>query len=135
MATGSWEPFSRPSRTRPLVSEQSGRLVQISGAVSPTGRARDEQLARQLAWGGIAWHVVEFAIALAAGLAAGSIALVAFGIDSVIEAAAGLVVIWLFTGSRLGSHTAERRAQQLIAGVAVREGRQSWRGEECCDEC
>jgi divalent metal cation (Fe/Co/Zn/Cd) transporter len=78
-------------------------------------RPKLERRARLLAWGGIAWHVVEFAIALGAGLAAGSIALVAFGADSLIEALAGFVVLWLFTGNRLGSQTAERRAQQLIA--------------------
>ena len=61
-------------------------------------------------------HVIEFAIALAAGLAAGSIALVAFGADSLIEALAGIVVLWLFTGSRVESESAELRAQQLIAG-------------------
>jgi divalent metal cation (Fe/Co/Zn/Cd) transporter len=68
-----------------------------------------------LAWGGIAWHFVEFAIAIAAGVVAGSIALIGFGADSLIEGVAGFVVIWLFTGSRLHSHSAERRAQQMIA--------------------
>jgi divalent metal cation (Fe/Co/Zn/Cd) transporter len=68
-----------------------------------------------LAWGGIAYHFVEFAIAIAAGIAASSIALVGFGADSLIEALAGFVVLWLFTGSRIGSPEAERRAQQLIA--------------------
>jgi divalent metal cation (Fe/Co/Zn/Cd) transporter len=67
------------------------------------------------AWGGIAWHVVECAIAIGAGIAAGSIALIGFGADSFIEAIAGFVVVWLFTGNRRGSHTAERRAQILIA--------------------
>src|SRR6476469_10169903 len=71
--------------------------------------------ARMLAWLGIAWHVVEFAIAIAAGLAASSIALIGFGADSLIEALAGGVVLWLFTGARRGSSSAERRAQQLIA--------------------
>jgi hypothetical protein len=33
----------------------------------------------------------------------------------VIEAGAGLVVLWLVTGERLSSHRAERTAQQLIA--------------------
>jgi hypothetical protein len=75
-----------------------------------------ERRARLLAWGGNAWHVVEFAIAVGAGIAAGSIALIGFGADSLIEASAGLVVVWLFTGRRLGSERAERRAQQLIAG-------------------
>jgi divalent metal cation (Fe/Co/Zn/Cd) transporter len=74
-----------------------------------------ERRARLLAWSGIAWHVVEFGIALGAGIAAGSIALIGFGADSLVEAFAGLVVVWLFTGRRLGSAPAERRAQQLIA--------------------
>jgi divalent metal cation (Fe/Co/Zn/Cd) transporter len=78
-------------------------------------RAKWETRARLLALGGIGWHFVEFAIAIAAGVAAGSIALIGFGADSLIEAVAGFVVIWLFTGSRLQSHYAERRAQQMIA--------------------
>jgi divalent metal cation (Fe/Co/Zn/Cd) transporter len=91
-----------------------------------------------LAWGGNAWHLIEFAVALAAGVAAGSIALVGFGIDSLIELAAGGVVIWLFTGGRGASHRAERRAQQLIAAsyallvvfIVVESTRQLLGGEE-----
>jgi divalent metal cation (Fe/Co/Zn/Cd) transporter len=78
-------------------------------------RARLERRARLLAWSGIAWHFIEFAIALLAGIAAGSIALIGFGADSLVEAMAGFVVVWLFTGRRLASGAAERRAQQLIA--------------------
>src|SRR6476620_7263458 len=77
---------------------------------------RDQWVARArfLAWLGIAWHAVEAAIAIAAGLAAGSIALVGFGADSVIEFFAGLVLIWRFSGSRASSDAAEGRAQHLI---------------------
>lgn len=78
-------------------------------------RPRLERHARILAWGGNAWHLIEFAIALAAGIVAGSVALVAFGIDSLIEVAAGLTIVWRFSGSRLASATSERRAQQVIA--------------------
>ena len=78
-------------------------------------RERLERKARVLAWGGIAYHFVEFAIAIGAGIAASSIALIGFGADSLIEALAGFVVLWLFTGARIGSQNAERRAQQLIA--------------------
>jgi divalent metal cation (Fe/Co/Zn/Cd) transporter len=84
-------------------------------ALSPGERAKLEHRARLLAWGGIAWHFIEFAIAIAAGVAASSIALIGFGADSLIEALAGFVVVWLFTGSRLQTPRAERRAQQLIA--------------------
>jgi divalent metal cation (Fe/Co/Zn/Cd) transporter len=78
-------------------------------------RERLERQARLLAWGGIAYHFVEFAIAVGAGIAASSIALIGFGADSLIEALAGFIVLWLFTGARVGSQDAERRAQQLIA--------------------
>jgi len=78
-------------------------------------RALLERRAKLLAWTGNAWHVVEFAIAVGAGVAAGSVALVAFGIDSAIEVLAGGVIVWLFSGGRGASHAAERRAQQLIA--------------------
>jgi divalent metal cation (Fe/Co/Zn/Cd) transporter len=89
----------------------------VIAAPSPT-RADRERLMRQtrmLAWAAIAWHVLELAIALVAGVLASSIALVGFGVDSAIEAAAGLVVVWLFASHRAGTASAERRAQQLIA--------------------
>jgi divalent metal cation (Fe/Co/Zn/Cd) transporter len=93
---------------------QIGQVTAFSG-LKPGERKRLERKARLLAWGGIAYHFVEFAIAVAAGVAAGSIALIGFGADSLIEALAGFVVLWLFTGRRVGSVGAERRAQQLIA--------------------
>ena len=78
-------------------------------------RERLQRRARLLAWTGNAWHLIEFAIAIGAGIAAGSVALIGFGADSLIEGLAGFVIVWLFTGSRLQSSSAERRAQQLIA--------------------
>lgn len=68
-----------------------------------------------MAWVGNVWHVAEFAIAVGAGVAAGSIALVGFGADALIELLSGTVIVWLFTGGRGSLHAAERRAQQLIA--------------------
>jgi divalent metal cation (Fe/Co/Zn/Cd) transporter len=78
-------------------------------------RQRLTRGARRLTQLGLAWHALEAAIAITAGVIAGSVALVGFGADSVIEAGAGLVVLWLVTGERLSSRGAERRAQQLIA--------------------
>src|SRR5439155_3307859 len=84
--------------------------------VLPAGeRALLVRRARLLAWGGIGWHAIEFAIALGAGIAASSIALVGFGIDSLVESAAGAIVLWRFGGRRSDAESAERRAQQLIA--------------------
>jgi divalent metal cation (Fe/Co/Zn/Cd) transporter len=54
-------------------------------------------------------------VAIGAGIVASSIALVGFGADSLVEALAGVVVLWRFRGQRASSAAAERRAQQLIA--------------------
>ena len=69
--------------------------------------------AKLLAWSGIGWHGVEAAVAIGAGVVAGSIALVGFGADSLIESVAGLILIWRFAASRVTSEGAERRAQRL----------------------
>jgi divalent metal cation (Fe/Co/Zn/Cd) transporter len=76
----------------------------------PQKRAERERLvrrAKQLAWLGVGWHGVEAAIAVGAGLVAGSIAL--------IESFAGFILLWRFAASRAASEDAERRAQKLIA--------------------
>jgi divalent metal cation (Fe/Co/Zn/Cd) transporter len=75
-------------------------------------RARLVRRARLLAWIGLGWHGIEAAVAIGAGIAAGSIALIGFGADSLIELLAGFVVLWRFATR---SPIAERRAQQLIA--------------------
>ncbi|MGH2895570.1 MAG: hypothetical protein ACRDPM_20205, partial [Solirubrobacteraceae bacterium] len=89
--------------------------VSITGSGDRATRRLLTRRARRLTQLGLAWHALEAAIAIAAGVIAGSVALVGFGADSVIEAGAGLVVLWLVTGDRLSSHRAERHAQQLIA--------------------
>src|SRR5690349_8836893 len=89
--------------------------VVVAPARSSDERRRLERRARLLAWTGNAWHVVELTIALGAGIVAGSVALIGFGVDSLIETVAGLVIVWLFTGGRGASEGAERRAQQLVA--------------------
>jgi len=93
-----------------------------AGAAKPreASIARHEWLAlarraRLLSWVSLAYMSVEGAIAIAAGIVAGSIALIGFGIDSAIEGFASLVIVWRFSGSRLLSQRAERRAQVLVA--------------------
>jgi divalent metal cation (Fe/Co/Zn/Cd) transporter len=76
---------------------------------------RAARKARLLSWLSLAWMCAEGGIAIAAGIMAGSIALIGFGIDSAIEGLASVVIVWRFTGSRLLSHAAEERAQKLVA--------------------
>jgi divalent metal cation (Fe/Co/Zn/Cd) transporter len=63
----------------------------------------------------IGWMTVEAGVAIVAALGAGSVALLGFGLDSLIELASASTILWLYTGSRDGSAAAERRAQQVIA--------------------
>jgi divalent metal cation (Fe/Co/Zn/Cd) transporter len=83
-----------------------GSGVIASGATQCTSRD---------SWLGVGWHGIEAAVAVGAGLAAGSIALIGFGADSLIESAAGIILLWRFAASRASSEDAEHRAQKLIA--------------------
>lgn len=63
----------------------------------------------------LVWMTVEAAVAIAAGVAAASVALLAFGLDSLIEFAAALVVLRTFRAEQAGrSNGGERRALRVI---------------------
>jgi divalent metal cation (Fe/Co/Zn/Cd) transporter len=90
--------------------------VTATAEALPLGdRDRYVRYARLLAWSSLAWMTAEGVIAVVAGIAAGSIALIGFGIDSAIEGMASVVIIWRFWGARALSEKAERRAQKLVA--------------------
>jgi divalent metal cation (Fe/Co/Zn/Cd) transporter len=87
-------------------------------ATAPTSADNRERLIRRvklLSWASLAWMTVEGAVAVVAGIVAGSVALIGFGLDSVIEGFASVVIIWRFTGARKMSAAAETRAQKLVA--------------------
>lgn len=71
--------------------------------------------ARRLSWFSLAWMTGEGALGLFAGISAASIALVGWALGSVIEGLAAMIVVWRFSGTRIQSETAERRAQQGVA--------------------
>jgi divalent metal cation (Fe/Co/Zn/Cd) transporter len=71
--------------------------------------------AKLLSWASLAYMGIEGLVAVVAGIVAGSIALIGFGVDSAIEGFASVVIVWRFTGSRTLSHRAEQRAQKLVA--------------------
>ena len=80
-------------------------------ALQGVERKRLVRRAQLLAWASLAWMTAEGVIALVAGVLAGSIALIGFGIDSAIEGLASVIIIWRFWGARAMSERAERRAQ------------------------
>jgi divalent metal cation (Fe/Co/Zn/Cd) transporter len=91
--------------------------IQLSRKKPPQEAAERETLVHQakfLAWLGVGWHGIEATVAVGAGIVAGSIALIGFGADSLIESVAGIILLWRFAASRVSSEGAERRAQKLI---------------------
>jgi divalent metal cation (Fe/Co/Zn/Cd) transporter len=79
------------------------------------GWQRAARAARRLSWFSLAWMTAEGTLGLAAGVDSGSISLVTWALGSVIEGLASVIVIWRFTGSRVASEGAERRAQKAVA--------------------
>jgi divalent metal cation (Fe/Co/Zn/Cd) transporter len=68
-----------------------------------------------LAWVSVAAMLAEGVVGLWQGLAVGSIALTGWALGSLPEALASVMVAWRFSGSRMLSETAERRAQRGVA--------------------
>ena len=93
-------------RELPLVHVQPARSLEWLRAAKRT---------RQLSWVSLVWMGAEGTIGVFTGVLAGSIALTAFGLQSFIEGLASLVIVWLFSGTRLSSNRAEGRAQKFVA--------------------
>ena|SRR5690242_2852730 len=101
--------------TTPLPQPTAGRRDDTGPVAGSADWLRLARIARILSWLTLAWMGIEGGVAIGAAIAAGSMALLGFGLDSGIEAMASIIVIWRFTGTRLASTTSERRAQKLVA--------------------
>jgi cation diffusion facilitator family transporter len=95
-------------------------------APTSTAGSRLQQLhhALRLEYLTVGWNIVEGTIAVTAGILAGSVALLAFGIDSFVESASGSVMVWRLRAERshrLSHHqleAVERRAHRLV-GISL----------------
>ena len=103
-------------------------------------RERLIRRAFRLEWLTIGWMAVEAVVAVRSGVAAGSLSLTAFGLDSVIELASAGVLIWRLSSElrdgRERSEAAERLARRIAGGlllalafyVVAAAGWSLWRG-------
>ena len=83
----------------------------MSQAEAAAGVARLRRRGFWLEYASMAWMTAEAAVAVTAGVLASSIALVGFGLDSVIEFSAAAIVVWQLRG---GGEERETRAVRLI---------------------
>ncbi len=79
----------------------------------PERRRRLGRRAQWLAAASVSYNAVEAVVAIASGLVAGSVALVGFGLDSVVEVSSGLIIVWQFRHPI--PETRERQALRLMA--------------------
>jgi divalent metal cation (Fe/Co/Zn/Cd) transporter len=98
------------------------KITEPPSVGSPPARARGDALsgALRLEVLSLSYNVVEAVVGIAAGLAAGSVALVGFGLDAVVESASAGVLIWRLGTERRGRRTAEeaeRKAVRLVAAA------------------
>lgn len=89
-----------------LAENTDPRALQLRGAL-------------RLEWLTVGWNIAEGLIALTAAVAAGSVALLGFGIDSFVESASGAVLIWWLKSERAGAdpraiERLDRRAHRLV---------------------
>ena len=93
----------------------SQQIVQIGGA----DRARQVKRGKLLEYFAIGYNSLEGLIAITAGLFAGSIALVGFGFDSIIEVSSGAALLWRLHAD--GDASRRERAERIslrIVGIA-----------------
>jgi len=91
-------------------------VASFEHTVAPGDRESLVARGRRLEYVTIAWNGFEAAVALLSGVLAGSIALVGFGLDSLIETASALVLLWRLGADREQERRelAERRAHRIV---------------------
>jgi divalent metal cation (Fe/Co/Zn/Cd) transporter len=90
----------------------------VAQLVVATARRQQLRRALKLEYFSLVWNVIEAVVGLAAGLAAGSVALIGFALDSVVESSSAAVLTWRIKSEESGRRSnedAERRAVRLVA--------------------
>lgn len=103
--------------------ERSTEQIQIGARRhlhAPPGGERDKELRKGLVleYFSLVYNLLEAVVGMALGIAAGSVALVGFALDSVVEASSATILVWRLRSESHGGRTAEeveRKAIRLVA--------------------
>ena len=88
-------------------------LIAFNYGHEPIQRARSVTRSIRLEYLTVGWNVLEGMIAVLSGVVAGSVALIGFGIDSDIESATGVVLLWRLHEERNGKNAEELEQRAL----------------------
>jgi divalent metal cation (Fe/Co/Zn/Cd) transporter len=116
-----------------------GKVMSETGIHAESASREDRiRQAFRLEYATVAWMVIEAGVAISSGVAAASVSLLAFGIESLIELASACVLIWRLTvelrSDQAVAERAERMASRIAGGlllalaayVVASAGRQLW---------
>jgi divalent metal cation (Fe/Co/Zn/Cd) transporter len=95
------------------------QLVSLSAETAAQKRAGGLRRAIRLETFSLAYNLLEAVVGLAAGLAAGSVALVGFALDSVVESSSASVLLWRLHSEARGRRTAEQVEKRTVRLVAL----------------
>ena len=86
-----------------------------------SGAARQDRLRKGLLleYFTVGWNILETVVGLAAGIVAGSVALIGFALDSVVEASSATILVWRLRSEQNGTRTAEEAERRAIRLVAI----------------
>ena len=106
------------------MSKITQRPPLTGGPAGSEGRDRRQVLRHALGLEALSlsYNVLEAVVGIAAGIAAGSVALVGFGLDAVVESASAGVLVWRLETERRGRRTAEEAERKAVRLVAVAFG-------------
>src|SRR5689334_20173834 len=93
-------------------------ITSFLAAPTSTDRQSLVRHAFRLEWSTIGWMTVEAVVAIASGVAAGSLVLLAFGLDSVIELASAGVLMWRLAVELRRGRAFSERAEHLARRIA-----------------
>jgi divalent metal cation (Fe/Co/Zn/Cd) transporter len=107
------------------MTTETHHLHEHHADMDPVARAASVQSALRLEYFSLVWNFLETFVGLAAGLASGSVALIGFALDSVVESSSAAALIWRLRREQSGSASTEdieRRAVRMVGGAFVALG-------------
>jgi divalent metal cation (Fe/Co/Zn/Cd) transporter len=99
------------------MTTETHHLHEHHADMEPAARAASVRSALVLEYFSLAWNLLETFVGLAAGLASGSVALVGFALDSVVESSSAAALIWRLRREQSGGASTEeieRRAVRIV---------------------
>jgi divalent metal cation (Fe/Co/Zn/Cd) transporter len=87
--------------------------------IARADRSLDLQRGLRLEYFSLGYNAFEAFVGIAAGLLAGSVALIGFGLDSIVEGTSALILVWRLRSERSSARTSEEAEVRAVRLVAI----------------